>query len=201
MISTDTDVSREWIRAAGGVLLTTVVTYRDRVRQFCVDELGMQWDTLIRDPEYFAEAMRKAREEKKKRLERLRALIPRRQNWEAPIATPGGQEGDANRFLDELLDEGRDVEIPGRSLLAWVRQRSDFDLQAIEEHILANIGANGTDLRELPPVMTDARLDLVFKFIAAIFLQHTGLVTIHQASPSNLVLCRAGSRGIVEAGT
>ena len=36
------------------------------------------------------------------------------------------------------------------------------------------------DLRAIPPLAEDLRLDLIWKFIAAIFLDHAGLVYIYQ---------------------
>ncbi len=42
------------------------------------------------------------------------------------------------------------------------------------------MGAQPRDLRDIPPLTEDLRLDLIWKFIAAIFLDHTGSVRLSQ---------------------
>ena len=69
----------------------------------------------------------------------------------------------------------------------------------VEQHILEHLGMEQTDIRGIPPVAADARVDLVFKFIAAIFLQHAGLVTITQPTSGAVLLARRASRPVAEA--
>jgi len=186
----DSEVSRAWIIQAGDHLHTAVIRYRDLARHFCTTDLGMDWPLHARDSTYFAEKMRERRRQKKERLERLRALIPRRQCWEEPesLAPEGGGEADA--FLTALLAETRDVQPAILSMARWLAKRASFDLDAAQQHLLAHIEPAGTNLRHLPPLVDDSRLDLIFKFIAAVFLQHAGVIQIHQPESDTILLLR-----------
>jgi hypothetical protein len=186
---TDGNVTREWIVHAGESLYDAVIQYRDHARQFCIACLGMRWDLVKRDNTYFAEAMRKAREEKKKRLERLRALIPKRQCCE-PLVAEHDDPVEADGFLSTLLGETRGLPCEMLALFqSWVR-RPGFDLKEAQEHILMNIGDQPVDIKRLPPIVDDARLDLVSKFVAAVFLQQSGLVCIEQRTPDTVFVSR-----------
>jgi len=55
-----------------------------------------------------------------------------------------------------------------------------FDLNRYERHIEANIGAFSVNLRDIPPLHEDKRKDLIWRFIAVIFLAHAGIVEIQQ---------------------
>ncbi|MFC1611407.1 hypothetical protein ACFL6C_10635 [Myxococcota bacterium] len=199
MTDADLGPSRDWIIAAGSRLYATVTQYSDRARDFCIEELGMQWDAERRDNTYFAEAMRKAREAKKDRLERLRALIPRREAWEPPGMSNDAVSSEANDFLATLLDDTRDIPTSTLALLHWASRQIELDLRTVEEHILTHLGMEETDIRDLPIVATDARVDLVFKFTAAIFLQHAGLVKISQPSVNTVFLARRASSPVLAA--
>jgi hypothetical protein len=115
------------------------------------------------------------------------ALIPRRQCFEA--APPAGEASSAaHAFLDELLHDTRHVQPAILSMAKWLTRRARFDLDAAQQHLLAHIKPPGTNLRDLPPLAEDPRLDLIFKFVAAVFLQHAGAIQIRQPDADTILL-------------
>jgi hypothetical protein len=58
--------------------------------------------------------------------------------------------------------------------------KDKFNLGHYQEHIKSHLETAPIDLRQIPPLAEDQRLDLIWKFIAAIFLDHAGLVYIYQ---------------------
>lgn len=55
-----------------------------------------------------------------------------------------------------------------------------FDLNRYEKHIEAHIGTVAVNLRDIPPLHEDKRKDLIWRFIAVVFLAHAGIVEIKQ---------------------
>jgi hypothetical protein len=58
--------------------------------------------------------------------------------------------------------------------------RDKFDLSRYQSHIRSHLGTEPMDLKQIPPLVEDLRRDLIWRFIAAIFLDHAGLVNICQ---------------------
>jgi hypothetical protein len=190
---TDGDVSRDWIIQAGEHLYAVVIQYRDGVRHFCMAELGMSWPLHKRDSTYFVEKMREARRRKKERRERMLALIPRRQCWEEPEVLEA-EGGEADTFLSTLLAETRDVPAATQIWLQWLAKRPEFDLKDAEEHLLRHVTTEGVDIRALPPLVENPKLDIIFKFVAAIFLRHAGLIHLDQPDPETIFVSRTTIR-------
>ena len=51
-------------------------------------------------------------------------------------------------------------------------EEDGFDLNRYERHIQAQIGAFEINLRDMPPLHENKRKDLIWRFIAVIFLAH-----------------------------
>ena len=64
-----------------------------------------------------------------------------------------------------------------------VDARTGFDLQRYESHVLANTGECPLSLREILPLTEDLRTDLIWRFIAVIFLAHAGIIEVWQQGP------------------
>jgi hypothetical protein len=187
---TDAEPSRAWMIHAADHLLAAVVQYRNLVRQFCLD-LGVPWQVVTRDATYFAEKMREARAARKDHLQRLRALVPRREAWQD--LPPEGQVAvdDVDGFLTNLLAETRGLDPGMLSLAVWFSRREQFDLKGAQKHLLTCIPpGHAADLRSLPPFASDPRLDLISKFIAAVFLHNAGAIDIHQTNSDTIILIR-----------
>ena len=58
--------------------------------------------------------------------------------------------------------------------------KEGFDLNRYQEHISGYVGNEPIDLKEIPPLNVNLRLDLIWRFIAVMFLAHTGRIDIYQ---------------------
>ena len=63
-----------------------------------------------------------------------------------------------------------------------------FDLKRYEMHIQGHIRQFPMNLLDIPPLSEDARKDLIWRFIAVIFLAHTGIVDIWQDEQDIMVI-------------
>lgn len=79
------------------------------------------------------------------------------------------------------LTAGIDVTIP-------IELKSKFDLDLYQKHIESFLDTEPTNLREIPPISENLRLDLVWRFIAAIFLDHAGMINVYQQDQNILVM-------------
>ena len=66
--------------------------------------------------------------------------------------------------------------------------RDEFDLKLYEGHIQAHIQDYSVSLRDIPPLSENLRKDLIWRFIAVIFLAHTGIVDIWQEGQEIMVM-------------
>ena len=71
--------------------------------------------------------------------------------------------------LTSGIDEQMLIELKGK-----------FDLGRYEEHIKAHIADFAMNLRDIPAIIENTRKDLIWRFIAAIFLAHAGIIDIRQ---------------------
>ena len=65
--------------------------------------------------------------------------------------------------------------------------KSQFDLNHYQSHIQAYIKDHSIDLRDIPALIEDYRKDLIWRFIAAIFLAHVRLIDIWQVDNTIMV--------------
>jgi len=63
-----------------------------------------------------------------------------------------------------------------------------FDLSRYESHVQAQLEPYPIMFDHIPPLSDDARLDRVWRFIAIIFMAHTGLIEIQQESQGIMVI-------------
>jgi hypothetical protein len=69
-----------------------------------------------------------------------------------------------------------------------VEGRDEFDLKRYESHIRAHIQDVPSSLAGMPSLRRDARKDLIWRFIAAIFLAHMGVIDIWQQGRDVMVM-------------
>ena len=131
------------------------------------------FDKRVYDRDYFAEKMARSRQQRKKKREELkRKAIQYRSNG---IQTEPAQFSGMADLLAAIdgLTKGimPDISLP---------TEDGFDLNRYERHIQAHIGDFEIDLHDIPPLIENARKDLIWRFIAVIFLAHEGVVKIAQ---------------------
>ena len=149
-------VRRYYCKACGGEVISKFV-----------------FDTLPFEREYFKAKMAESRQRKKEQTERVRKMLAESRSADLPLQIdnlndmPGLVE--ALNSLTAGLDTGFTVQTPDK-----------FDLGRYESHIRAHIGVYSVSLLEIPPLSENARKDVIWRFIAIIFLAHRGFVDIWQ---------------------
>jgi hypothetical protein len=131
------------------------------------------FEGVVFDAEYFRQKVAESRQRKKEQKQRVQQMLSECRSAPlgpavADLASVPGLIGALNRLTE-------DVEASFPQEL-----RSGFDLGRYQRHITSQVGNLPTDLLEIPPLVEDLRLDLIWKFIAAIFLDHAGLVDLNQ---------------------
>ena len=61
-----------------------------------------------------------------------------------------------------------------------VALKARFDLARYQDHIKSHLNLEPMRLREIPPLIDNSRLDLIWKFIAVVFLLQHATVKIKQ---------------------
>ncbi len=56
-----------------------------------------------------------------------------------------------------------------------------------QAHVKGCVNSEPMNLREIPPLIENQRLDLIWRFIAIIFLTHTGGIEVQQKEEEILV--------------
>jgi len=139
------------------------------------------FDGMVFDADYFRQKMAESRQRKKEQHERVRQMLAESQSTALPLppvdlnALPG--------LVDALngLTAGLDTAFaPG--------PHGEFDLKRYETHIQAHIRHFPVNLLDIPPLSEDVRKDLIWRFIAVIFLAHTGIVDIWQDEQDIMVI-------------
>jgi len=78
----------------------------------------------------------------------------------------------------------------GRIVLFERESHDGFDLKRYERYIQAHIQDFSISLRDIPPLNENIRKDLIWRFIAVIFLAHAGIVDVRQRQEDILVIKR-----------
>ena len=69
-----------------------------------------------------------------------------------------------------------------------VRGRDDFNLRRYETHIQAHIQDFPINLMDIPPLSENRRRDVIWRFVAVIFMAHTGIIDIWQDEQDIMVI-------------
>jgi hypothetical protein len=131
------------------------------------------FDGIVFDAEYFRRKMAESRRQKKEQKQRVQQMLAECRS--EPLALKAPDLNSVPGLIDALngLTAGLDTCVA-------LELKDKFDLGRYQEHIKSHLETDPMDLRQIPPLAGDQRLDLIWKFIAAIFLDHAGLVYIYQ---------------------
>lgn len=166
-------VDREWFIAAAFRVEAAAHDLWERVRRFHAEVLHLQGlsppDEPRFDKEYFRRRMAEARE--RRREERMRRVGELLADRSGPLVMDEVVRLETIPGLTEALDGFVGSPIPVELLRRFAR-RSDFDLDGYQNHILIHLGWSTTAFDTIPPLLDNRRRDLVFRFIAAIYLSH-----------------------------
>jgi len=136
---------------------------------------------LAFDSDYFRQKVAESRQRKKEQRERVKQMLAETRTAALPLdmadlnSVPGLLEA-INGLTAELADDFA------------VESRDEFDLKCYETHIQAHIDDFPLSLVQIPPLHENARKDLIWRFIAVIFLAHIGVVDIWQEGQDVMVV-------------
>jgi hypothetical protein len=136
---------------------------------------------LVFDADYFQQKMAQSRQRRKELRERVREMLAETRSASLQLA---GIELDSVPGLVDALN-GLTASFD-RDLV--VEAKTAFDLRCYEKHIQAHIRDFPLNLGDIPPLKKDDRRDLVWQFIAIIFLAHAGTIDIWQEGQEIMVM-------------
>ena len=158
-----------------------------RVRRYQCKKCGSDirskflFDGLIFNTDYFRQKVAESRERKKEQKERVRQMLAECRSSDLPLegiqldAVPGLME--ALNSLTQGIDEAVKIEL-----------RDAFDLERYEMHVQNHLQDFPLSLYQIPTLIQNARKDLIWRFIAVIFLAHGGMVDIWQDGQDIMVV-------------
>lgn len=128
---------------------------------------------VVFDAGYFRQRMAESRQRKKEQKRRVQEMLA--QCRSEPLTFEATDLNSVPGLIDALNGLTTDIEVPASAEL-----KGKFDLNRYQKHIKSYLDAGPANLREIPPLTENPRLDLIWRFIAAIFLDHAGLINIYQ---------------------
>lgn len=168
----DPTVAFQRCSACGGIPVLRVRRY---YCEGCDNEITSRFvfETLPFEREYFKQKMAESRQRKKEKLQQVREMLAQSRSDSLAFgavdldSVPGLLT--ALNSLTQGIDESMLLELKGK-----------FDLSRYQSHIKAHIKDFEIDLRGIPAIMENKRKDLIWRFIAAIFLEHEQEIEIRQ---------------------
>ncbi len=164
-----------------------------RVRRYqCKDcggdiESHFLFDGLVFDADYFRTKMAESKQRKQEQRDHVRQMLAESRSADLALdhadlsSVPGLLE--ALNALTAGLDEGVAAECRGQ-----------FNLRLYESHIQAHLRDYPLNLAGMPPLGENLRKDLIWRFIAVIFLAHAGIVDIWQDGQEIMVMRHEADR-------
>lgn len=131
------------------------------------------FDGIVFDAGYFKQKMAESRQRKKELRQRVQEMLADCRS--APLSLEAPDLNSIPGLIDALNNLGSGIAVPA---LAELKGR--FDLNRYQAHIRACLEAGPATLRRIPALIEDPRLDLIWRFVGVIFLEHAGLVTVRQ---------------------
>jgi hypothetical protein len=139
------------------------------------------FDGLVFDADYFREKMAESRQRKQQQREQVRQMLA--ESRSGTLALEHADLSEVPGLLEALhaLTAGLDGDVAGEC-------RGQFDLRLYESHVRAHLRDHPVSLAGMLPLGEDLRKDLIWRFIAVIFLAHAGAVDIWQEGQEIMVM-------------
>ena len=150
-----------------------------RVRRYQCGSCGQPinsvflFDGIVFDARYFKQKMAESRQRKKELRQRVQDMLADCRS--EPLSLEAPDLNSIPGLVDALNSLGSGIVVP-----ALMELRSRFDLNRYQAHIRACLEAGPVTLHQMPALGKDSRLDLIWRFVAIIFLEHAGLVNVRQ---------------------
>jgi len=179
-LNLDPTVEFERCLDCGGVPVLRVRRYRCRK---CGIEIRSKFlfEGLVFNAAYFRQKVTESRQRKKELRKRVKEMLASSRSNQLSLdsvdasAIPGLWEA-----LDSLTADLQET--------AQIVSHKEFDLGHYEKHLKTHITNTSMSLVEVPPLTEDKRRDLIWRFIAAIFLAHAGVIDIWQEGADVMVI-------------
>ena len=170
----------------GGVPVVRVRRYQCRDCRADIESRFL-FDGVVFDADYFRTKMAESRHRKQEQRDRVRQMLAesRSGNLVLEHADLSGVPGllEALNALTAGLDDSVAVECRGQ-----------FDLRLYESHVQAHLRDYPVNLAGMPPLGENLRKDLIWRFIAVIFLAHAGVVDVWQEGRDIMVIKHEADR-------
>jgi len=164
-----------------------------RVRRYRCTQCGADvasrflFDGLAFDAEYFRQKMTESRHRRRELRERVRKMLaesrsPHLDAMPADLAAVPG-----------LMDALNGLVAGTREVTPW-QPGTGFDLRRYQSHVEAHIRDLPISLDEIPSLSEDTRKDLIWRFVAIIFMAHAGLVDVWQEGSTIWVMRHEANR-------
>jgi hypothetical protein len=139
------------------------------------------FDGLVFDSEYFRQKMTESRQRKRELRERVRKMLaesrsPHLDAMPADLAAVPG-----------LMDALNGLVADASEATPW-QPGTGFDLKRYQRHVEGHIRNSPIGLDEIPSLTEDTRKDLIWRFVAIIFMAHAGLVDVWQQGSTIMVV-------------
>ena len=151
---------------------------RLRIRRYQCRECGADvrsrflFDGLAFDSQYFKAKMVESRQRKREQRERVRQMLAESRSDTLEL---GSVDLDSVPDLVEALNQLTNCpEKPDIPAIAG------FDLKRYEQHIKDHLSPHPVSLTNIPSLSQNRRKDLIWRFIAVIFLAHAGKIDVWQ---------------------
>jgi hypothetical protein len=158
--------------SCGGVPVLKVRRYQCRQ---CGGEIRSPFlfDGIVYDAPYFCRMMAQSRRRKAELKRRVQEMLADCRS--GPLTFDGTDLASVPGLAAALDGLTGGLE----QITEWA-SRDGFDLERYQRHVTACLKAGPTQLRHMPALIDNPKLDLVWHFIAVIFLEQAGLVQTRQ---------------------
>jgi len=145
------------------------------------------FDGLAFDAEYFRQKMTESRQRKRELRERVRKMLAESRSPHL-VAMPADLAA-----IPGLMDALNGLVVGTDEAARWQPVASS-DLKRYQSHVEAHIRDFPIGLDDIPSLTEDARRDLIWRFVAVIFMAHAGLVDVWQEGSTILVMKHEADR-------
>jgi hypothetical protein len=182
----DPTVAFQRCLACGGVPVVRVRRYQCRDCGADIESRFL-FDGLVFDADYFRTKMAESRQRKQQQRERVRQMLA--QSRSGDLALEHADLSSVPGLLEALnaLTAGLDDDVAAE----W---RGQFDLRLYESYVRSHLRDHPVNLAGMPPLHENLRKDLIWRFIAVIFLAHVGEVEIWQDGQEIMVMKHEANR-------
>ncbi len=150
------------------------------VRRYTCSQCGSDiqslylFDGLVYDRNYFKAKMTESRHRKQELKERVRQMLSGSRSEALHLESPHDLDSVAGLVAAlNSLTTGLPVDL-------LIDLKGQFDLNRYQTHIEDHIEDYYVSLTDIPPLIKNDRKDLIWRFIAVIFLAHTSVIDVIQ---------------------